>query len=266
MADVVGRFDIVIPDPLSAVAAVLGFDFDNRNAEFVEFYLRLVQPLTKAGVTVVMPDNIGHALEARNRAKGVSAKQDLVDLTFSCKVKAQPLGLTITATKVRSVRAPFKRGDRWTFDRETQRITAEADGDAGGFRPTELMSRVAEAIERTPGISKTSLRTNVHGRTKYVDDALARLVAEGYVKLRSEGAGKATEHYLVRPFEPDPDPLTDPVPTPCRSGSLETLTVRSPPKGDGQGRGSGSDTDPDPDAELDRLEAKGFIDREGKVA
>ena len=99
---VVSRFDVLGIDPISAVASALAQDFDKSNADFVGFFDRLIQPLVDRGVAVVLLENIGHATEARTRAKGASAKQDRADLTFSCVLKTQPAGLIITARKVRS--------------------------------------------------------------------------------------------------------------------------------------------------------------------
>lgn len=198
------RFDVVLVDPLSAVASTLGLDFDTKNQEFVRFYDRLVQPLAAAGVVVVLLENVGHALEARTRAKGASAKQDRADLTFSCKLKAQPVGLVLTAGKVRTVRAPFRRGDSWVFDRLTQQIessTAEpASGDDETFRPTVLMQRVADAIEAEPGLTRRALRTAVKGKHDVKELALELLISESYVEPRRDG--KWTKHYLLKPYRP----------------------------------------------------------------
>ena len=189
---VAARFDVVLIDPLSAVASTLDLDFDKSNAEFVRFYDRLVQPLAAADVAVVLLENIGHAVEARGRAKGASAKQDRADLTFSCKLRAQPVGLVITAGKVRSVRAPWQRGDSWTFHRDTQRIErTEADpaglGEAVRFRPTVLMERVSRALEATPGLTRRALRDTVKGKNETVLVALDVLIAEGYIEQQQEG-------------------------------------------------------------------------------
>jgi hypothetical protein len=107
---VVASFDIVVIDPLSAVASAIDLDFDKSNADYVRAFDRLVQPLTMRGVTVSIVENIGHAAEAKRRAKGASAKGDRADLTFSCSASANPAGLVIRAQKVRSVRASFRRG------------------------------------------------------------------------------------------------------------------------------------------------------------
>lgn len=205
----VDRFDVVIADPLSAVASTLDLDFDKSNAEYARFHDLFVQPLVAAGVAVVTLDNIGHAIEARSRAKGASAKQDRADLTFWCKTKAQPAGLIITAQKIRSVRAPFKRGDAWVFDRETQRIEREVPNAAETsttWRPTVLMQRVSDAVAATPGISRTTIRNTVQGKSQTIATALDLLIAGGYVEHRESG------HYSKRPYVASDDETAIDVP------------------------------------------------------
>jgi hypothetical protein len=195
------RFDVVIVDPLAAVASMLDLDFDKSNQEFSRFYDLFVQPLVKAGVSVVMLDNVGHAIEAKSRAKGASAKQDRPDLTFHCKTRAQPAGLLIITGKTRSVRVPFRRGDAWVFDRETQRIQREnttTQETSTIWRPTVLMQRVSGAVAATPGISRTAIRNTVQGKAQTLGTALDLLIADGYVEVRNGG------HFPVRPF-PGPD-------------------------------------------------------------
>ncbi len=198
------RFDVVVIDPLSAVASALDLDFDKSNADYVAFHNRLVQPLTAAAVLL---DNVGHAIEAKSRAKGASAKQDLADLTFACKLKAQPTGLILTAGKIRSVRVAHRRGDSWIFDRDTQRITRH-DGDAAAtgepaFRPTIYMERVSRAIEAEPGLTRRALRGVVSGKHEPKLIALELLVAEGYVEQRQEG--QYPTHWSTRAYRESED-------------------------------------------------------------
>lgn len=251
------RYDVLIGDPLSAVASALDLDFDKSNADFVRFYDRLVQPLVAAGLAVVLLENIGHALEARSRAKGASAKQDRADLTFSCKLRAQPVGLVITAHKIRTVRAPFHRGDSWTFDRETQRIErhdgTEQDGEST-WRPTVLMERVSKAVEASPGITRTAIRNTVQGKAQHLGTALDLLIAEGYVEHGNDG------HTSRRPF-PDPDgervpprsPHSSAVPDPFPA-SEEGPRSPVPLHRDGE-RGTATLATPEQEARITRLEA-----------
>ncbi|MGI8731411.1 MAG: hypothetical protein ACR2LK_15760 [Solirubrobacteraceae bacterium] len=232
------RFDVVLIDPLSSVASTLGLDFDTSNAEFVLYYDRLVQPLAAAGVLVVQLENLGHAIEAKSRAKGASAKSDRADLTFACKLQTRPEAvLIITAQKVRSVRAPIQRGDSWTFDRETQRIVehgrhAPDEGDAPIFRPTVLMERVSRAVEAEPGLSVRALRAAVSGKREARDLALDLLVAEGYVERRQDG--QAFRHYTMRAFraddEPEP-PTVAPVAQPWPDRGPATVETDRGPRG-----------------------------------
>lgn len=194
------HFDVLAIDPLAAAASALDLDFDTSNADFSRFYDSLVQPLAAADTAVLMLDNIGHAPEARKRAKGASAKADRPDLTFHCAVHARPHGLAVQAGKVRSIRAAHDRGDRWLFDRDARRIEPIApgalagtggdtgtDGDGGAFRPTFLMEQISRAVESEPGLTKRAVRDATKGRNKWKDLALDLLIAEGHVEVREDG-------------------------------------------------------------------------------
>lgn len=145
-----------------------------------------------------MVDNVGHAEEARSRAKGVSAKSDRADLTFSCKAIADPAALVVRCQKVRSVRAAFRVGDEWIFDRETQRIERGDASAAEPFRPTGLMEQVSKLLEGDAGLSKRSIRSSVKGKGIYIDLALDLLLSEGYVQRQRDGT--ADRHNSLRPF------------------------------------------------------------------
>jgi hypothetical protein len=217
---IVARYDVLAIDPASAVASALDLDFDKSNAEWIRFYDRLVQPLTTRGVAVVIVDNVGHAEEAKRRAKGASAKSDRADLTFSCALSAIPVGLIIKAHKVRSIRAGFQRGDEWLFVRDTQRIESRdrGEGDEAGatFRPTTIMRRVSEAVEADEGLTRNAIRTTIGGRSEWVSLALELLVSEGYIEARRDG--QSLHHFSVQPYredtesQPSPNRVPDSVP------------------------------------------------------
>ena len=218
---ITASYDLLAIDPLSAVASALDLDFDQRNAEFIRFYDRLVQPLTDRGLAVVAVENIGHATEAKARAKGVSAKQDRADLTFSCAHTTNPAGLIIKAHKVRSIRAGIQRGDEWLFTRDTQRIerrdhTNESEHDAT-FRPTTIMQRVSEAVECNAGLTTNALRTTVKGRGEYVTLALQLLVSEGYIEAHKDG--QALRHHTINPYRQDTE-STESQPSPSQVPDL----------------------------------------------
>lgn len=210
VAGVVGAYDVLILDPLSAVESALALNFEQSNHDYIAFHDRIVQPLVARGVRVVLLDNIGHALEARSRAKGASAKQDRADLTFSCSPSASPAGLIVRAQKIRSARAPHRRGDEWIFHRGSRLIekrAASADAAETTFRPTVLMQRVSEELERAGVLSKGAVRRNVTGRNEYKDAALDLLVRDGYVARDRDG------YRSLKPFRD-----SDPAPHPAQRG------------------------------------------------
>lgn len=233
------RYAIVGIDPLSSVAAALGADFE-RNTDYTNYYDALIKPLTDRGLVVVQADNVGH--EAKSRAKGASAKLDKADVILVCTVRPGP-ALAIRATKVRSVRAPFSRGDGWTFGRETQRVVRDVEGREPAFRPTVLMERVSQALEAESGLSRNGVRTAVKGRAEFVDQALRLLVDEGYVQV--ENAGQARRHRSIKPYRvpksiPGPDRVPDPV---SGTGSTESPPYRD--SGPGPWGGDAGDRVPD---------------------
>ncbi len=196
---VAGRYEVVAIDPLSRVANALDLDFDKANLDFTGFYNRLIQPLVSRGVTVAMVDNVGHAQEAKRRAKGVSAKGDLVDLSFSCGANANPVGLSIKADKVRSVRSSHEPGDEWLFVKDTQRVERrESTGTFVPFKPTNIMEKISRALEDAPGLSKTSVRKTVGGNHDHVDLALELLIGGEYVDVRQ--VGQTHGHHTLKPY------------------------------------------------------------------
>jgi hypothetical protein len=260
---IVARYDVAAIDPLSAVASALDLNFDQSNSEFVTFYDRLVQPLTTRGVSVVMVDNIGHAEDAKSRAKGASAKSDRADLTFSCSSSASPVGLIVKAQKVRSVRAGHQRGDEWLFLKDTQRIERRGEDGRATFRPTAIMERVSKALEDDEGLSGNAIRTTIGGRAEYVNLALELLITEGYIEVRKDG--QAHRHYSIKPYREDADSANrvhrdQPWPNRVPDTGADTVSNRVPnPVGIGHGTGHGSDSAgntnrvPDQQAVGDRL-------------
>jgi hypothetical protein len=251
-------YDVVLLDPLSSVAAALDLDFDKSNAEFVRFYDKLVQPVAARGPAVVMLDNVGHAADARTRAKGASAKSDRADLTFSCALRASPAALLITAKKVRSIRCPFKHGDSWLFVRDTQHTDAlprdnDQAHDPAKFRPTRLMERVSQLLEDQDGLGARDIQAAFKSRDVHVAQAVTCLVDEGYVERDDHGPGKRTEHHSRRPFRKIDDPHRLPVsqPSPNRLPETRQDTVSPSPLPYG-GRETG-DTPPETPADTNRL-------------
>jgi len=233
---IVKNYELLAIDPISAVASALGMNFDNENAPFVNFYTTLIQPLVTAGLAVVLVDNVGHAEEAKARAKGASAKQDCPDLTFSCSLA--PNGLVITAKKVRPKRAAFARDDKWLFTKDTQEIQSFGGAtQSTSFRPTNIMHKISVAVETAPGMSARKIRESVGGNAKNVDLALALLVDESYIERRQNG--QKYEHFSAEPFTdlPTVSTVSDRVQTVSETQSLNRVHRVSAPLGADTGHG-----------------------------
>ncbi len=201
---IASAYAVVAIDPLSSAGSALDLDFIQSNSDYTRWYDRLVQPPVSDGAAFVLADNIALADNAKGRAKGASAKAQKADLTLITRRSANPVGLILEADKVRSVRAPFTKGDAWiitkegqTFEAHTRNATSDAT-DAGGFRPTAVMGKVSRTVEQTPGLSKTAIRDAVGGTAKWVDLGLELLIAEDFIESREERP--AHRHYSVRPY------------------------------------------------------------------
>lgn len=198
------RYDLVAIDPLSVVGSTLDLDFDRSNREFVQFYDRLVAPLTARNVAVVLVENIGHASDARNRPKGASAKSDTADLTFVCRGKANPPGMEIECRKVRTVRAAFEYGHKWRFMKDTQ-----AFGDVAAASESVVVITLAKLrevydfIAGNPDCSKSAIYMGVQGRQETISEHIERLVHEGKVARKPKpGRGVVKAGHVYRVAQP----------------------------------------------------------------
>ena len=247
---VAAAFDVMVIDPLSAIASALGLDFDTSNAEYVSAYDRLIQPLTARGVAVLLLENVGHAEDAKRRAKGASAKSDRADITLAASVSANPPGLLIRATKVRSIRAPFQRGAEWLVPMDSQRIEPHGQSSDAPFRPTRIMERVSETVERDEGLTANAIRTAIGGRSEYVTLALQLLIAEDYIEAQKDG--QAHRHRSLKPYRegddpnqvqpspnqvPDPVAVTESIGPPSYGGDLQDSVSSDTANGSGEGHG-----------------------------
>lgn len=202
------RYDVVILDPVSAIADALGLDFLKDNAEYTRFYNTLIQPLVTAGLAVLMPDNEGHAEEAQGRPMGVAQKGNVGDLRFACKTIRG--AILITAKKTRSVRAGHGDGQTWRFHEHDRTITRDpapnqptTDGD---WAPTFLMDRISKWVKEHADQATRVILNKVEGSKQHKPIALDTLVRHGYIEAYQDG--QATRHRHLRDYH-DGDPITD---------------------------------------------------------
>lgn len=67
------------------------------------------------------------------------------------------------------------------------------------FQPTRLMEDLSRVIEKTPGLSLRQVRVAVSGRAATKDQALGRLVEDGYVRVE-RGRSNAQLHHSIKPY------------------------------------------------------------------
>ena len=132
-------------------------DLEDKAADYVRFYKRLVQPLRDAGPAVVILDNIGHAEDAQHRPTGTSSKMHKADLLFACDAIDEPSALRITCTKRRATRAQVQKGDTWLFTESTQEIEPQGRQaliaprrSARRSRRADRMDAIADALGDEP--------------------------------------------------------------------------------------------------------------------
>ena len=208
-------------------------------------------PFLHAGAGVLMSGPTGGGRSSLVQACGydaarrgvpvayLSAKQDRADLTFSCKLKAQPVGLIITAHKIRTVRAPFRAVATRGFS--TARPSASRRSDTHRrqvdepveFRPTYPTWSVYPARSRqSPGLTRRALRGVVTGRHDMKSSHSNCSSTEGYVEQRQAGAWPT--HHSTAPFRADNEWPHWPQTAPGASGA--TLAPLAPTlKGQGPG-------------------------------
>lgn len=169
--------------------------------------------LLRTGAAVVQIDHVAKDRETR-RQFGLGAQHKLAGVDVAYGLEAvEPLGrgreglvrLTVAKDRpgyVRQYAADGKRiADMHVSSGEDGSVEVRLEPppeSSGTFRPTHLMGQVSEAIEASPGLTTKRIRAAVSGKGTWVDTAVERLIAEGYVERRK--SGMAYEHYTLKPY------------------------------------------------------------------
>jgi hypothetical protein len=223
---------LAVIDGVTNAYSLLGLDADS-NADAARFLAIVARPLAERGAAVVLVDHVTKSRETRGRFPiGAQHKLAGVAAAFSVEVVTAPSRQTAGLVKlaVSKDRHGYVRGHAQAGVVALVRITPADDGarvtvtldppDAttteGTFRPTFLMERISQLVERTPGIVTRAIRDGVKGKTSAKDAGLALLIAERYIDRRPDGS--ARRHFTLRPFVEDTDdeaPCPDRDPAPC---------------------------------------------------
>lgn len=205
-----GEAALVVIDGVTEALALEGIDIRDNTA--VAGFMKLPMKLAQLGAAVVLIDHVAKDSESRGR-HGIGAQHKLasVHVSLSLSVK-EPFGRGV-AGRVRIREGKDRPGylrrlgvNRWVGEMVIESLPGggvdlaiePADAAPGDFRPTVLMERVSQAVEREPGLSITGLRTAVTGNSAYVDKARGLLVDEGFIEARRDG--QATRFYPVEPY------------------------------------------------------------------
>jgi AAA domain len=201
-------------DGVSEAYGLLGLDIES-NADAATFLGALPRPMAERGAAVLAVDHVTKSRESRGRyTLGAQHKLAGVAAAYSANVIKAPSRASggLVKVKVEKDRHGHVRGHAEGGVIALARIEPEDDGarvrvtldppeasttEEGDFRPTTLMRKVSRFIEGAPGASGRAIREAVSGRATYVDTALRRLIAEGYVEHRPGREG----HHSLRPFD-----------------------------------------------------------------
>jgi KaiC/GvpD/RAD55 family RecA-like ATPase len=234
---------LVVIDGVSEAYALLDLD-PYSNADAAKFLSLVARPLAETGAAVLLIDHVVKSKETRGRyAIGAQHKLAGIAAAYSTDVIKNPSRNDDGLIKIRvekdrhgHVRGHAQSGVialmRITPVDDGERVTVtldppDSDGADGEFRPTILMTRVAEFVASEPGASRNVIRSTVTGRGEWIDTALSLLISEGYIERRKEGQTHA--HYTLRDYENEPSP-TESRPSPGNSGT--NRVPGSPPVGD----------------------------------
>lgn len=211
--------DLIVIDGVAEALARDGLSED-KAADVVAWGEKLPRWLSRTGAAVLMLDHVVKSKEDQGRwARGSGAKLGMIDGAayslrtsggFSRKkaggmrvviAKDRPGGVgSIGDTAAMISIEPHADGTRVVMkvepDNAAKRVTDP-------FRPTGLMARVSrEVAESTTPLTVKAIRALIHtDKPKYVSEAIARLVAEGY--LRESRVGSAIFLHFVKAFEGD---------------------------------------------------------------
>jgi hypothetical protein len=232
-----GSYALVVIDGVTDALGIFGCStIDNDD---VAGWIRTVpkQIAFRTGAAVVLVDHVTKDASSRNRfAIGGQAKMaGLTGAAYTVEV-VKPLGrgmcgevvLRIGKDRPGSVRphcGSFHRNDR---TQEAARVVVDSTGESplvtiappgiqgsqdsdgqGGYRPTTLMERVSEVIEKHPGeLTKNKAAETAGGKKTHTLSAVDILRSEGYVETKPGRNGHLV-YTSLKPYRQADDPLSD---------------------------------------------------------
>jgi hypothetical protein len=205
--------DLVVIDGVGESLSRNGFSEDKAE-DVLRWFDLFPRPIAETGAAVLMIDHVAKDPDQRGRwARGSGAKLGAIDgASYQVKViapfsrhragavklvvaKDRPGQFSIGELAAVVKIEPYAAGERVV-------VTVEPDGSGlsvvDTHKPTHVMAMISAAIAsaKVPPTSK-NLEYLIHAKPRTVHEALARLIAEGYV---TETAGRVKSLRNVRPY------------------------------------------------------------------
>lgn len=240
-------YSLAIVDGLSEAYTLLGLD-PYGNVDVAKFLSALPRPLAQRGAAVLLIDHVTkdpatrgrYALGAQQKLAGIAVAYSAEVITAPSRQTAGTIKLKVEKDRHGHVRGhavggvialahvtPANDGARVTVALEPPDASFTSDGK---FRPTNLMEKASRLVEERAGASLSDVRRGVSGKAAYVDQAVERLITEGFFERRQDG--QAHRHYSVRPFrEGDDDTPSQPRPNPVPDIGRATVSPSPSPYG-----------------------------------
>jgi hypothetical protein len=207
---------LVIIDGVNVAMSLFGLE-PKSTPDVADFMRLLVFPFRSPETPVLLVDHVVKDSEHRGRwAFGAIHKAAALDgVSFELRVKTFPapgkvgrLALVVSKDRHGAVRQISMRGK----EDVAAEVTIDGTGpepcvridpatDPSEFKPTWYMEKVSEYLETcSEPVTQREIERLVGGKADYVRQAIAELVAGGYVK-RAEGKGrKGSVHESLRSF------------------------------------------------------------------
>jgi hypothetical protein len=231
------QYAVIGVDGINAAMTLLGFDINSNNDANL-LYHKLLNPLAATGACVITVDHVPKNSEARGKGGiGAQSKRSMMSGCCLAVEVIEPFGrgqsgiLRLTVDKDRrghvrgiSGGGKFAGKAHLISDSDTVTITIDApdlrpSDQRERFRPTTVMEHVTDALELLPAPATfRAVADAVKGREATVKEAIAVLVAEGFIRIE-HGPRRSLQHHLVRPYRQVDDPKSD------RFEAPETTTV-----------------------------------------
>jgi hypothetical protein len=185
---------------------------DNARKDAETFGRDWIDPLWQRGIASLVLDHVTKNAESRGRfAIGSERKAGRVDVHLGLEVVKPITRGGVGMFRVRAhkdrpawLRRPYAAEMELASDPETHRLTwafREPAETGDGWRPTALMQKVSQYLERQSGpVPRSTVEQHVTGKGQYLRQAMDELVAGGYL-TESDGPRGAKLLTSVKPFD-----------------------------------------------------------------